>query len=161
MNFLFFAGGASVNGMEVVLLSLMKRLNERGHRAVAVVSGWNNGDYPEMLRAAGIEHHEVELGRLYLFKPDWTRGTLSSLPAAIAKIREVAGLVRPDWLVLAEAQSSLLCSFILPSLNKALYLHSKPERLFANPFSVASYPAGSSGSSACPTSSRNLHGRRR
>ena len=63
MKFLFFAGGATVTGMEVALLSLMARLNAIGHRAVAIVSGWNDGAYVPMLDAAGIEHHEVFLGR--------------------------------------------------------------------------------------------------
>ncbi|MFI4999072.1 MAG: glycosyltransferase family 4 protein [Reyranellales bacterium] len=134
MNFLFFAGGTTVTGMEVVLLPLMARLNEIGHRAVGIVSGWNNGDYPGMLRASGIEYHEVELGRLYLLRPKWTRGTLESLPSAIAQIREIAAAVRPDWMILGEAQSLLLCTHILPHLKTALYLHSKPERLFANYF---------------------------
>jgi hypothetical protein len=52
MKFLFFAGGTSVTGMEVALLSLMARLDAIGHRAVAIVSGWNDGAYVPMLDAA-------------------------------------------------------------------------------------------------------------
>ena len=76
MKFLFFAGGATVTGMEVALLSLMARLNAIGHRTVAIVSGWHDGAYLPMLDAAGIEHHEVFLGRIYRNNPNWTRGTL-------------------------------------------------------------------------------------
>ncbi len=132
MNFLFFAGGASVNGMEIVLHSLMAGLNERGHRAAAIVSGWNNGDYPRMLRDSAIEHREIELGRIHLLRPNWTRGTYYSLPKAIDDIRAFVGEVQPDWMIFSEPQSLLLCSYILPSVQKALYLHSRPERFLTH-----------------------------
>ena len=132
MNFLFLAGGASVNGMEIVLHSLMSGLNERGHRATAIVSGWNNGDYPRMLAASAIEYREIELGRIHLLRPNWTRGTYYSLPKAIEDIRAFVGQVEPDWMIFSEPQSLLLCSHILPSVQKALYLHNKPERFLTH-----------------------------
>ena len=89
MKLLFFAGGTTVTGMEVALLSLMERLNAIGHRAVAIVSGWNDGAYPPMLDAADIEHHEVFLGRIYRNNPEWTRGTLYALREAARDIRGV------------------------------------------------------------------------
>jgi glycosyltransferase involved in cell wall biosynthesis len=137
MNFLFFAGGASLHGMEIVLHSLMRGLNERGHRATAIVSGWNNGDYPRMLRVSGIDYREVELGRFYLRRPNWSRGTYYSLGPALAEIRETVSQTKPDWLIFSDAQALLFCSWILPSANKALYLHSKPEALLGYPFGIA------------------------
>jgi glycosyltransferase involved in cell wall biosynthesis len=137
MNFLFFAGGASLHGMEIVLHSLMRGLNERGHQATAIVSGWNNGDYPRMLGASGIDYREVELGRFYLRRPNWSRGTYYSLGPALAEIRETVRRTKPDWLIFSDAQALLFCSWILPSANKALYLHSKPEMLLGYPFGIA------------------------
>ena len=137
MNFLFFAGGASLHGMEIVLHSLMRGLNDRGHKATAVVSGWNNGDYPRMLRASGIDHREIELGRFYLRRPNWSRGTYYSLRPALAEIRDIVARTKPDWLIFSDAQALLFCSWILPSANKALYLHSKPEGLLGYPFGIA------------------------
>ena len=102
MKFLFFAGGATVTGMEVALLSLMARLNAIGHRAVAIVSGWNDGAYLPMLDAAGIEHHEVFLGRIYRNNPDWTRGTLYALREAARDIRAITASLRPDWVMFGE-----------------------------------------------------------
>lgn len=133
MKLLFFAGGATVTGMEVALLSLMARLNALGHRAVAIVSGWNDGTYVPMLDAAGIEHHEVFLGRIYRNKPDWTRGTLYALGEARRDIRAIVQSLRPDWMVFAEAQSLLFCSLILPGTRRALYLHGEPERIMRHP----------------------------
>jgi glycosyltransferase involved in cell wall biosynthesis len=133
MKLLFFAGGSTVTGMEVALLSLMARLNAIGHRAVAVVSGWNDGVYPPMLDAAGIEHHEIFLGRLYRNHPEWTRGTLYALREAARDIRAIAASLRPDWVILAEAQSLLFCSIILPGARRALYLHGEPEGVMHHP----------------------------
>ena len=133
MKFLFFAGGATVTGMEVALLSLMARLNAIGHRAVAIVSGWNDGAYLPMLDAAGIEHHEVFLGRIYRNNPNWTRGTLYALREAAGDIRAVAATLRPDWVVFGEAQSLLFCSLILPGARRMLYLHGEPERIMHHP----------------------------
>ncbi len=129
MKFLFLAGGATVTGMEVALLSLMARLNAIGHRAVAIVSGWNDGVYPPMLDAAGIEHHEVSLGRIYRHNWDWTRGTLWTLGEARRDIRAVAASLAPDWMVFGEAQSLLFCSVVLPGVKRLLYLHGEPERI--------------------------------
>lgn len=137
MNFLFFAGGASLHGMEIVLHSLMRGLNAEGHQATAIVSGWNNGDYPLMLRASGIDYREVELGRFYLRRPNWSRGTYYSLGPALAEVREIVARTKPDWLIFSDVQALLFCSWILPSSNMALYLHSKPERLLGYPFGIA------------------------
>ena len=133
MKFLFFAGGATVTGMEVALLSLMARLNAIGHRAVAIVSGWNDGAYLPMLDAAGIEHHEVFLGRIYRHNPEWTHGTLWALPEAARDIRRIAASFAPDWVVFSEAQSLLFCSVVLPGARRLLYLHGQPERVMRHP----------------------------
>ena len=61
MNFLFFAGGTYVAGMEIGVQGLMDTLNRSGHRTLAIVSGWNNGDYPARLRTSGISFEEVRL----------------------------------------------------------------------------------------------------
>src|SRR5262245_60416014 len=133
MKFLFFAGGTAVTGMEVALLSLMARLNAIGHRAVAIVSGWNDGAYPPMLDAAGIEHHEVFLGRIYRDNPEWTRGTLLWFGEAKRDIRTIAAALQPDWVVFGEAQSLLFSTFILPGARRLLYLHGEPERIMRHP----------------------------
>jgi len=86
-----------------------------------------------MLDAAGIEHHEVFLGRIYRNNPNWTRGTLYALGEARRDIRAIAASLRPDWLILAEAQSLLFCSLILPGARRALYLHGEPERIMRHP----------------------------
>jgi hypothetical protein len=86
-----------------------------------------------MLDAAGIEHHEVFLGRIYRNNPDWTRGTLYPLREAARDIRAVAASLRPDWVIFGEAQSLLFCSLLLPGVRRAVYLHGEPERIMRHP----------------------------
>lgn len=134
MNFLFFAGGSAIHGMEIAVHSLMAGLRARGHRSTAIVNGWNNGDYPRRLWQAGLDYYEADLGRLYLRRPRWTYHTLRAMPAAIRELRAIAATVRPDWLIFSDPQLLLWSAWTLPPAQRALYLHSRPESL---PFHLA------------------------
>jgi glycosyltransferase involved in cell wall biosynthesis len=133
MKFLFFLTGEIIGGNELVIRSLMARLNALGHRAVAIVSVWNESAYPRMLGEAGIEHHEIQLGRLYLTNYNWTRGTLYELPGAIATIRKVVKDLQPHWAIMSEPQLLLLCSYIIPQPRLAVYMHTTPDWMMRNP----------------------------
>jgi glycosyltransferase involved in cell wall biosynthesis len=128
MNFLFFAGGSAVHGMEIAFHSLMADLQARGHRTSAVVNGWNDGEYSRRLQEARLDYHEVDLGRFYLRKPYWTYHTLRSMPHAVRETRKIAKIVRPDWLIFSDPQLLLWSAFVMPPAKRLLYLHSKPER---------------------------------
>ncbi len=133
MTFVFFLTGEVVGGNELVIRSLMVRLNALGHRAIAIVAVWNESPFPGMLSAAGIEHHEVRLGRLYLRNYNWTRGTLYELPEAVRTIRAVVAEAKPAWVIMSEAQLLLLCSHIIPEPRRALYMHTEPDWMMRNP----------------------------
>jgi hypothetical protein len=96
MNFLFFPGGSYVGGMEIVIQSLMGQLNAMGHPTLAIVSGWNDGDYPTRLEASDLSFEEVKLGRFYRSQPLWTLDTMRNLPAAALRLRQVVRAFRPD-----------------------------------------------------------------
>lgn len=123
MNFLFFPGGSYVSGMEIVVQGLMAELNHVGHRTFAVVSGWNNGDYPARLRRSGLSFEEVKLGRFYRSKPLWTLDTMRHLPAAVRRLRQLAEQFRPDVAVYPDPQLLVMGSTILPRLRNVLYEH--------------------------------------
>lgn len=126
MNFLFFAGGSAVHGMEIVLHALMADLDRRGHGVTAIVNGWNNGEFPRLLWDSRLDYYEADLGRLYLRKPLWTLHTLRAMPAAVREIRHIADTVRPDWLVFSDPQLLLWSAWALPRARRLLYLHSHP-----------------------------------
>ena len=133
MNFLFFSGGSYVGGMEIVIQSLMAQLNAMGHRTLAIISGWNDGDYPTRLKASGLAFEEVKLGRFYRSRPLWTLETLRNLPAAALRLRRVAKAFRPDAVIYVDPQLLLIGSVILPGLPNFLYHHDDAAglRLFA------------------------------
>lgn len=128
MRFLFFVGGWSFGGMETAYLSLMTGLKALGHQPVAIVCGWTDGTVPELLERAGIPHHQIRLGRIYLRNPYWTWHTLWRMPAARWHLRRLAATLRPDWVVFAELQMVLLVASLLPA-RRAIYLQSEPGRL--------------------------------
>ena len=133
MQFLFFPGGSYIGGMEVVLQGLMAELNEIGHRTLAVVSGWNNGDYPRRLEESGLAFEELKLGRFYRSKPLWTLDSLRNLPSAALKLRRLAREFRPQAAVYPDPQLLLLGSLILPDLQSVLYQHTDVRGLASIP----------------------------
>jgi glycosyltransferase involved in cell wall biosynthesis len=131
MRFLFFTGGWTVGGMETAFLSLMKGLAARGHQPTAIVSGWTDGEVPRLLDQAGIPHHEVRLGRLYVRNPVFTWHTLWHMPTARRQLRAIAADVRPDWVISPDVQTLLLSAAVLRT-RRALFLQSGPERLMCH-----------------------------
>lgn len=123
MNLLFFPGGTYVGGMEIVIQGLMAELNRMGHRTLAVVSGWNNGDYPGRLGRSGLAFEEVKLGRFYRSKPLWTLDTLRHMPGAVRRLRRLAREFRAEAAIYPDPQLLLLGSTILPGLHNVLYEH--------------------------------------
>jgi glycosyltransferase involved in cell wall biosynthesis len=135
MRFLFFVGGWNFGGMETAYLSLMKGLKALGHRPVAIVCGWTDGIVPELLEQAGIDYHQVRLGRIYLRNPYWTWHTLWRMPGARWQLQRIAAQVRPDWVIFAELQMVLMVASLLPA-KRAIYLQSEPGRLMRHGWSA-------------------------
>jgi len=135
MNFLFFPGGSYVGGMEIVIQSLMAQLNAIGHRTLAIVSGWNDGDYPTRLRGAGLSFEEIKLGRFYRSKPLWTLDTLRNLPAATLRLRRAVKAFRPDAAIYPDPQLLLIGSVLLPRMPNVLYHHNDAASLRLSPTS--------------------------
>lgn len=135
MNFLFFPGGSYVGGMEIVVQSLMVQLNAMGHRTLAIISGWNDGDYPTRLRASKLSFEEVRLGRFYRSKPLWTLDTMRNLPAAALGLRRAVKAFRPDAAIYPDPQLLLIGSVILPTMPNILYHHNDAASLRLSPSS--------------------------
>jgi glycosyltransferase involved in cell wall biosynthesis len=135
MNFLFFPGGSYVGGMEIVIQSLMGQLNAMGHPTLAIVSGWNDGDYPTRLEASDLSFEEVKLGRFYRSQPLWTLDTMRNLPAAALRLRQVVRAFRSDAAIYPDPQLLLIGSVILPTMPNILYHHNDAASLRLSPTS--------------------------
>jgi glycosyltransferase involved in cell wall biosynthesis len=129
MRFLFFPGGSYIGGLETVTLALMRELRVQGHPCLAIVSGWNDGQYPAQLSEADIPHRSLKLGRLYLSKPRWTLDGLVNLPRAGRELRQVIEEFRPDVMVLTGVEFALTVIQVVPrSVPLAIHLHDMPNR---------------------------------
>ena len=131
MRLLFFPGGTWVWGQELVTLSLMKALRADGHDCRAVISGWNDGHYERLLTEAGVVHHAVKLGRVYISRPAWTLDTLANLSAAAAQVRRIVRDFKPDAVVISALDQATLLSVCLPrEIPLVLHAHSTPDRIY-------------------------------
>jgi hypothetical protein len=122
-------GGSYIGGLETVTLALMRELKVRGHPCFAIVSGWNDGQYPAQLSEADIPHRSPKLGRLYLSKPRWTLDGLINLPGAGRELRQVIEEFRPDVLVLTGVEFALtVVHAVTKRVPLAIHLHDVPNR---------------------------------
>lgn len=62
MKILFVCGGGFVYGKEIITLSLMKGLRERGHDVRCIISTWAHDDYDHRLAAEAIPFISLPLG---------------------------------------------------------------------------------------------------
>ena len=131
MKVIFFAGGSDVSGMETVTLTLMKSLISAGHSAAAIVSGWNDGLYPQQLSVAGLAFRCIKLGRFYRSQPLWTLDTILNLPRAARELRSFIRDFRPDVIVHTDIGAAFVA---LPNIKQDLanvfHLHNVPNEMF-------------------------------
>src|SRR5262245_38198484 len=114
MRILFFPGGSFVAGVETGSLALMRELKAQGHQCYAIVSGWNDGQYPRILAQANIPYQSIKLGRLYISKPQWTLDGLVNLPRARRQLRDVISIFRPDVMALTGVEFALTVMHVAP-----------------------------------------------
>ena len=93
---LFFTGGAYVAGLEIMMLTLIRGLKDKGNDVRCVINGWNDGDFKNRLSEIDVPYYEVKLGWLYLKKPTWTFDTLINYPKAYITCKKVLKDFKPD-----------------------------------------------------------------
>src|SRR5689334_9801408 len=62
VKILFVCGAGYVYGKEIITLSLMQGLRERGHDVRCLISTWSDGEYAKRLRASSIPYYKLPLG---------------------------------------------------------------------------------------------------
>ncbi len=62
MKILFVCGAGYVYGKEIITLSLMQGLRERGHDVRCIISTWSDGEFAKRLRADSIPFVRLPLG---------------------------------------------------------------------------------------------------
>jgi glycosyltransferase involved in cell wall biosynthesis len=105
--------------MERVLLTLMCALRDRGHEVTAVVAGWNDGEYVELLESANLRVLPIKLGRLTRRIP-WLLDGLINYPRATLQLAREVRRFRPDVIVHVDVMTAFSALPCLP--RKALHV---------------------------------------
>lgn len=80
MKILFVCGAGFVYGKEIITLSLMEGLRERGHDVRCIISSWAHDDFDRRLEAKSIEFETLPLGFISkTLRPEAMRMTLDTL----------------------------------------------------------------------------------
>lgn len=121
-----------MSGQEIVNLTLMKELKEKGHTVFCLASGWNNGDFTARLEALSIPYQCVKLGNLYISRPAWTMFTILNLPKAIFQIKSLLRKCQPDIVILNDCRNFLYTGFLWEGYKVIYWEHNLPVLQFFN-----------------------------
>jgi glycosyltransferase involved in cell wall biosynthesis len=125
MTYLFVCGGSYVSGMEIVELAIMRGLAARGRRVHVLVNGWNDGDFPARLEAAGIPYTVAFTGKLTVSprRLDWMADTLRHWPGARRTVRALIARLEPDVVVVCNRDSLVLLAGLFSNALVAYHVH--------------------------------------
>ena len=130
LRILVYCGGSYVSGAEIIELSVMKGLQQRGHEVLCITNAWNDGDFHGRLQEANIAYQAIPLGALskslqpkYLW---WTFNALLHLPKAYLSFWNALRQYNPDVLLFSGSRS---LSALLPLVDlqkTVLHVHEVP-----------------------------------
>ena len=130
MRLLFVCTSHSVFGAEILTLSLMRELRERGHELMAVVSlrKWSDGDFHQRLEAMGVPYVELPLGvvskALRFQSMVWTLNCLIRQPITWWRYTRLTRRFSPDAIILTSPRHGILLWPLLDPRRTLLYVHS-------------------------------------
>lgn len=64
MRISILCGGTRVFGLEIMALTIAQGLQAKGHQVECLISGWNDGEFSDRLRAAKVPFSTVYFGKL-------------------------------------------------------------------------------------------------
>ena len=127
LRLLFLCGGSLVSGLEIMALSVMRGLLERGNDVFCVRNGWNNGDFGNRLREGGIPSTSLFFGKFsksLRFRPLWDSANAAvHLPGARRSFTKLLRRYRPDVLVAYNRDSLLLTADLLKRYPVVFHVH--------------------------------------
>lgn len=126
-----FCGGSYVSGTEIMALTAVRGLLERGYKVFCIVNGWNNGDFTQRLERLGVPYQPVYLGKLtgtlqpkYMW---WTVNALLHLPGAWLACWRHFEHFSPDVVLLYNRDPILLIHPLLRNQQSVYYVHEAPD----------------------------------
>jgi glycosyltransferase involved in cell wall biosynthesis len=150
-------GGSRVFGTEVVALTLATGLKARGHDVCVLCSGWNNGEFPRRLTAAGLSFETIYFGRISKsLRPReiwYTIDALRHVPGARRQLRKHLRSFDPDIVIIYIRDWAILALPELRGYSTVFHVHEKPEPSRLN---KRSYPGLSKAMAAMVAASHHI-----
>lgn len=127
----FLCGGSYVSGMELIELSIMKGLADRGHAIHCIASAWNNGDFISRLERAKIPWSTAFTGKITLSPRlrhfGWTLDALRKVRGARRMVGSTLAGFRPDIVVACNRDAVLLLGKSLSRYPIVFHSHEAPD----------------------------------
>ncbi|HEY0386660.1 MAG TPA: glycosyltransferase family 4 protein [Pyrinomonadaceae bacterium] len=144
MKILFVCGAGYVYGKEIITLSLMRALRERGHDVRCIISSWAHDDYDRRLEAEAIPFISLPLGfiskTLTLSAQRMTIDTLSKSPRLWLGYRRYLKEFEPDVVVHSTLHHIFHLWPVLDGRNTFFHVHDPftPTRFYRRIFQMLS-----------------------
>lgn len=130
MRVAVLCGGSYVSGTEIVALTVVRGLRERGHDVRVLANAFTNGDFPGRLAAAGIPHERVHVGKVSLALRSpylrWTATALARLPGALLAARRWFREFDPEVVIANNRDTVVLLDPLLRGRALVFHMHEAP-----------------------------------
>ncbi|MGH9881413.1 MAG: glycosyltransferase, partial [Pyrinomonadaceae bacterium] len=140
MKILVVCGAGKMYGREVVTLSLMKELRDRGHQLACLTSTWSDGKFQKQVESLSIPCTSAALG--FISKQlDWsafrmTLVQLIKLPVLWVRYRRTLKSFRPDVVLHSDFHHVFLLWPLLGAARNVFHVHDyfAPTRFYSRMF---------------------------
>jgi glycosyltransferase involved in cell wall biosynthesis len=119
----FIVNGNYIAGAELANFNLIRDLHKKGNKLLVVTSGWNNGQFAEMLDQIGVKYISIKLGFVYISKPLWTLDTLINYPTALRALSKQLKDFSPNYVVHSSYRNFLMGYFTFRKYNNIYWEH--------------------------------------
>jgi glycosyltransferase involved in cell wall biosynthesis len=119
---LAIVGATVVSGAEIVSLSVIKGLKEKGFDVFCVVNRWNDGDFIQRLEKIGVPYKAIKLGWYYISKPLWSMDSLIHYPKALYQYYRLQKKFNPDVIYVTSFRPIIL---LFPLLRKKIIYYAQ------------------------------------
>jgi glycosyltransferase involved in cell wall biosynthesis len=127
VKILFVCGGGIVSGKEIITLSLIDGLRERGHEIRCVTSTWGTSEFTERLKTAGTPFRKLPLG--FISKTlNWpavgmTLHQMLKLPRLWRGYKSCLNEFKPDVVVQTNFHHAFLLWPLMDARNTVFHVH--------------------------------------
>lgn len=127
LRLLFLCGGSLVSGLEIMAISVMRGLRERGHQPFCLTNAWTDGDFCSRLRESEIPNRSAHFGRIskpFRFRAMWDSANAAvHLPAARRQFRRLLRDYSPQVVVAYNRDTLFLAGDLLSNYPTIFHVH--------------------------------------